>query len=111
MPQNTVGVNVEDAHGAGGAAGRYAAGFNGLHADFNDVLQSAEDACKDDPQVTGWSTYGSEQAGVIAEVEEHGVSLAENVQGGAAGAANSDAESGELYESVDVPLPRSINLY
>lgn len=37
MPQNTVGVNVEDAHGAGGAAGRYAAGFNGLHADFNDA--------------------------------------------------------------------------
>lgn len=36
-----------------------------------------------DAEVNGWDAYGEEQATAIAKVEEHGLSLAENIQGGA----------------------------
>lgn len=109
MPTHEIGVNPHDAYGAGADAEQYAAGFNGLHADFNDVLEAAETACADDPEVTGWSAYGMEQAEAIAEVEAHGVSLAENVQGGASEAANTDAQASEGFEAVDMPPSRPVN--
>ncbi|WP_017605354.1 hypothetical protein [Nocardiopsis alkaliphila] len=103
MPSHEVGVNVTDAYGAGVNAEQYASSFNGLHADFNDVLDAAKDACAEDPRVTGWSSYGEEQAEAIARVEHHGVGLAENIQGGAAEVANTDAQAADTYGSVDVP--------
>lgn len=103
MPAHESGVNVTDAYGAGVNAEQYASSFEGLHADFNEVLNAAKAACADDPRVTGWSTYGEEQSEAIASVEHHGVGLAENIQGGASEAANTDAQAGEAYGTVDVP--------
>ncbi len=104
MPMNELGVNVTDAYGAGADAGQYASSFTGLHADFLDLLNAAKDVCADEPAVTGWSAYGEEQADAIARVEEHGVGLAENVQGGASEVAMTDAQAGEAYEAVDLPV-------
>lgn len=110
MPLHEVGVNVQDAYGAGASAEEYASAFNGLHDDFNDVLSSASAACADDPKVGGWSEYGEEQAEAMARVENHGVSLAENVQGGASETANTDGQASEVYNSADVPMARPVNL-
>lgn len=48
MPLHEVGVNVQDAYGAGVNAEEYASAFNGLHTDFNDVLDAASAACTDE---------------------------------------------------------------
>lgn len=109
MPSHELGVNPHDAYGAGAEAEQYASAFDGLHADFNDVLEAADTACADDPRVEGWSAYGEEQAEAIAEVEAHGVSLAENVQGGASEAANTDVQGSEEFAAVDMPPSRPIN--
>lgn len=103
MPMNELGVNVHDAYGAGANAQDYASSFEGLHVDFNDLLNAAKDACADDPRVTGWSAYGEEQADAIARVEHHGVGLGENIQGGAAEVANTDSQAAEAYAAVNVP--------
>lgn len=103
MPGHELGVNVQDAFGAGVDAEAYASSFDGLHSDFSDVLDSANSACKDDPKVTGWSSYGEEQSSAIAEVEHHGVSLGGNIQSGASEAANTDGQAGESYGSVEIP--------
>ncbi|WP_143847106.1 hypothetical protein [Nocardiopsis sp. JB363] len=110
MSLHEVGVNVHDAYGAGASAEEYASAFNGLHDDFNDVLSSASAACADDPKVGGWSDYGEEQAEAIARVENHGISLAENVQGGASETANVDSQASEVYNSTDVPMARPVNI-
>lgn len=67
MSLREVGVNVQDAYGAGASAEEYASAFNSLHDDFNDVLSSASAACADDPRVGGWSECGEEQAEAIAQ--------------------------------------------
>ena len=99
MPRNELGVNVHDAYGAGVNAEDYASAFHGLHADFNDILDAADNACADEPEVTGWSAYGAEQTDAIAKVEDHGVALAENIQGGAADVGNTDSQAAETYET------------
>ncbi|WP_431872919.1 hypothetical protein [Nocardiopsis eucommiae] len=103
MPGHELGVNVQDAFGAGVNAEGYAASFEDLHSDFKDLLDAAKAACKDEPEVTGWASYGEDQAESIAEVEHHGVSLAENIQSGASEAANTDSQAGETFGTVEVP--------
>ncbi|WP_435107742.1 hypothetical protein [Nocardiopsis synnemataformans] len=110
MPGHEAGVNPYDAYGIGSNAEAYASGFIGLGEDFNEVLLSAKSACAPDPQVTGWSAYGEEQAEAMAKVENHGVSLAENVQAGASEAAATDHSSAEDFVPVDSPLSRPPNL-
>ncbi|GHC93296.1 hypothetical protein GCM10007079_42550 [Nocardiopsis terrae] len=111
MPGHELGVNVQDAYGAGANAEQYASSFEGLHSDFTDVLDAAKDACADEPQLTGWSAYGEEQADAIARVEHHGVALAENVQGGASDVANTDTQASEQYAEVGVPPSLPVNFH
>ncbi|MEV2276285.1 hypothetical protein AB0I72_11905 [Nocardiopsis sp. NPDC049922] len=110
MPGHEVGVNAHDAHGAGSNAEAYAAGFVGLGADFNETLLAAKAACDHDPKVTGWGGYGEGQASAIARVENHGLSLSENIQGGASEAAFTDQDSGVEFTAIDVPLSRDPNI-
>lgn len=91
----------------GGLRGRqdaeaYASGFVGLGEDFNAALDTAKAACDHEPEVSGWDAYGEEQAAAIAKVEDHGVSLAENIQGGASDIAATDEENSETYAGFDI---------
>ncbi|MGW5880140.1 hypothetical protein ACWFMI_26690 [Nocardiopsis terrae] len=110
MPVHELGVNVVEAYGSGQDAEAYASGFVGLGSDFDAALQTAKIACKHDPKVSGWEAYGEEQAAAIAKVEDHGLSLAENIQGGAADVAATDQEASETYNAIDYPLSRQPNV-
>lgn len=105
-----VGVNPVEAYGAGQDAEAYASGFVGLGADFNAALDAAKSACDHEPEVSGWDAYGEEQAAAIAEVEEHGISLAENIQGGASDISATDEESSDIYAGInfDSVIPPNI---
>ncbi|WP_306370669.1 hypothetical protein [Nocardiopsis sp. CC223A] len=111
MSGHEVGVNARDAYQSGNTAESYAADFIGLGEDFKAVLDAAKSACDHEPEVTGWEAYGEEQAEAIAKVEEHGLSLAENVQAGAAEASHTDVDSGDGFSEAGSPLGRPINFY
>lgn len=109
MSGHEAGANVVDAHGAGQDAESYAAGFSGLGLDFDDALQEAKTACQNDPEVTGWSQYGDDQAEAISSVERHGISIGENVQGGASEISRTDEEASEIIGETEANLPRELN--
>ena len=110
MPGHELGVNPVEAYSSGQDAEAYASGFTGLGDDFDAALQTAKTACKHDPEVKGWDAYGEEQAAAIAKVENHGISLAENIHGGAADVATTDHEAAESYDAVAHPLNRPPNV-
>lgn len=60
--------------------------------------------------MSGWDAYGEEQAAAIAKVEEHGISLAENIQGGASDISTTDEESSDIYAGInfDSVIPPNI---
>ncbi|MCY9786317.1 hypothetical protein KIK06_20700 [Nocardiopsis sp. EMB25] len=93
------GANPIEAMEGGEYAETLAAAMAGLADMFDLLMEDAEAAAGHTDVVAGFRTFKEEFAQDLIDVQEHGLSLANNIQAGASEIARNDLEGAEDYNS------------
>ncbi len=104
-----VGANPYEAYQRGEGAVTIAETFTGLKSAFDDAITAAKTAAVEPPCANAYPEFGEANAALMADIQEHGMSLGGNVQAGAQQTANTDSEAGDDFTDVGGVLSRQIN--
>ena len=97
---NEVGANPIEALEGGELAEALAESMAGLADMFEFLMEDAETVANRSEVESALRAYKEEHAQTLIDAQEHGMSLANNIQAGASETAVNDLESAEMYESL-----------
>jgi len=104
-----VGVNVVAGMSKGEAAEELAEAMAGLNDTFETMLEDVRSPTAEFPVRQGYDKFLEKMSPFMADLERHGLRLAENIQAGASEAAQNDYESSQEFEGAWPGLNRDIN--
>ncbi|MEV2278394.1 hypothetical protein AB0I72_22680 [Nocardiopsis sp. NPDC049922] len=93
------GANPIEAMEGGEYAQTLAAAMAGLADMFDLLMEDAEAGAGHSDVMAGFRKYRDEYGQDIVDVQQHGLSLADNIQAGASEVARNDLESAEEYDT------------
>ncbi|MET9782712.1 hypothetical protein [Nocardiopsis alba] len=91
------GVNAPEAYAGGAEAEAAAVRLGDLPVDWADAISAAETAVGSNPEVSGWSSLGSNFEDFMEEVKEQADIIAGNIQSSASESSSVDGQSAEDY--------------
>ncbi|MEY9214361.1 hypothetical protein NI17_020190 [Thermobifida halotolerans] len=105
---NEAGANPQEAASKGEAAEEMANAMAGLADTFEDLITEVRDAASIYVH-NGYSRFRDDHYDSIKKVQDHGMTLANNIQAGAGEAALTDLDASGGYQGAWPSLSRDIN--